>query len=310
MKLKRFAALFLIVAAIGSFACCSKEEPEKPKKDLSGLKDEQVIETLLAEYRGLSFSAATYEAEVTCSYSGNEATVSVKASVLDSAFSLSSVTNVGETSQTSEMVFVDGVLYLSLMGEKTKVSLGSDAAGERMEQQLPFVLKDLSVFEKQDLLRGEDGSYVVVLSQASEELLSVLDLQSVLPSDASSEENSDAEEDSEAEEDGETSVESVSAEITRVKDPYLSLSFGSDGALQKISLGLVAVVSDDGADADMRLEVVYRILTTDRAEISVKAPADAAEYESLAGNTTDDAGADASSGSGSEGGGETTDTEN
>ena len=96
MKLKKILSLLLSLSLVFSFAACSQEEPETPKKDLTGLKDEEVIEELLSGYEGLQFSAATYEANLRCSYGGNEISVSSKVSVKGEDFSLASATTLGE----------------------------------------------------------------------------------------------------------------------------------------------------------------------------------------------------------------------
>lgn len=266
--------LFLLMALVMVFSLCAcnggaqdpSAEPSMPQ-----LSDEETIDYLLEKYEGLNYPAVSYDLSASFSVEEQEIRMTGQVAVKNESLSLKTTTAVGETSVDYRCVYVDGMLYVDALGVKMKSPATADQAGSVLENQQFFDLEDTDIFRDRTLLRSEDGSFLVVLSLPSEDVLSLLNLSSVLSAE-----------------------EGEEIRFTKTSDFYVSLAFSPEGNFQKMTVGGTVTVTDNGVETSLEMEVVTRILSVDPAEITVTAPEDADLYLLVENETpsTDSEGAD------------------
>lgn len=278
--MKRFFAILLLVCMSFSLAACS-QEPEREKEDLSKLSDEKIVERLLSDYRKAKYPVVQYEGSVFVTVAQTTLEMRYEASVNGTDLSYKAFAE-EETQPVLSVVCVNGTVYLDMMGVKTKTA-DTDLVASYAE--LPFVLEDLDVFAKKDLLRTENDAYVLVLSEPSDAFIGQYGLEDMIESQLPSE---DGEDDSEA-----------PIEIRSLEGTFVSIVFSTAGEVQQLTVGVSARVLYDGEEMDLSMEAVYDILSRDAASVVVTAPSDASEYEDLSSEDTD-ADSDASSDSSSD----------
>lgn len=278
--MKRFFAILLLVCMSFSLAACS-QEPEREKEDLSKLSDEKIVERLLSDYRKAKYPVVQYEGSVFVTVAQTTLEMRYEASVNGTDLSYKAFAE-EETQPVLSVVCVNGTAYLDMMGVKTKTA-DTDLVASYAE--LPFVLEDLDVFAKKDLLRTENDAYVLVLSEPSDAFIGQYGLEDMIESQLPSE---DGEDDSEA-----------PIEIRSLEGTFVSIVFSTAGEVQQLTVGVSARVLYDGEEMDLSMEAVYDILSRDAASVVVTAPSDASEYEDLSSEDTD-ADSDASSDSSSD----------
>ena len=265
MNLKRMGIFVWVLVLLFSCAACGTPSEESPSSEHLGEKsDEETIDLLLKGYQGLNYPAVSYEAEYVFSLSGINVSVRSEVAVKGTDVSSSTETTVGETVVNHSFVYADGILYLNASGTKIKGEAPSAEVQASLDAQLPFVVKDTGLFRKQSLLRSEDGSCLVVLSDPSVDVTEQLNLSTVSS-------------DSESEDSGE---ESSGPLFTETSDFYVSLSFSASGDLEKMTVGGNVTFVEDGLESQMSMRVVYRILSTDASQISVTVPEDGDSYVS------------------------------
>lgn len=264
MLKKSLLLVLILVLALSLVACGAPEEEAPTSESLPGMTDEATVNYLLGKYKGLNFPAVSYEVSSLFHLEGLDIRTEAEVSVKGGDFAAFTETTVGDVAVNYNFRYVQGILYVEALGAKVKGPASAEEAQSALDRQLPFVAEDLGIFRRKDLLRSEDGSCLVVLSDPSVDVTSLLNLSAV----ASREEASQ-----------DASEEDTGIRFTKTKDFYLSLSFSSEGALQKMAVGGEVTVLDEGAESQMKMEVVYKILSTDAAQIAVTVPEDGDEYQ-------------------------------
>jgi len=181
-------------------------------------------------------------------------------------------TKVLDTTVAQEMVYVDGTLYVSALGVNVKGPATEAEARKALEaMQVRIPDDNLGAFSQKTLLRSEDGSCRVILSEPTVDLLSLLNFSHLIAQE-------DGTEDAPAE--GEEAVlpEEESLRFTKISDVYLSLAFSAEGTLTGMELGGDVTCLQNGVESLMTLKVTYKILSTDPAQVQVAPPADGDSY--------------------------------
>lgn len=247
MNCKKLLSLLFAAILCFSFSACNQveEEPEITPETLAEKSDEQIIDILKKNYSAYHPTALSYEADITYSTAG-QTTYATHTEVLVNGTNQRSETEITAPTKTAPviMTLADGIWYVEGDGQKIKYP-----AEEEMAIEYPFLM-DLSSFTKNTLLRSEDGSYVLVFHQPSNEADSLLN----------------------------EFMQSEESTVTGFSNAYVSLLFSSGGGLDRVSLGITYTVSLDEVETEMDVLIEYRILSTDPRATAISAPEDADTY--------------------------------
>ena len=267
MKLKSTLALVLGLILLVSFGACSYELPLAPSTEqLQGMSDEETVTYLLSNFKGLDLPAVSYEMKAEYTLADTVVLLTAQVARKGDNLSVATQTSVGDVSVPYSFTYVGGILYAEALGVKVKGPAALTEAEAALQQQLPFTAENLGMFGQKTLLRSEDGSCHVVLSDPTVDVTGLLNLSAVAKDSEDVPETEDP------------SVE-TGIRFTKTTDFYVSLSFSPSSVLQKMTVGGDVTVLDNGVELQMKMEVTYRILSTDPAQISVAAPADADQYQ-------------------------------
>lgn len=245
--LKKVVLLLLLWCFCLSLAACAPSgDPSQPAEK----SDEEMISSLLADCKGLDLPNISYKTEFSVEIPGQgsfvlEALVSVKgpSCAMEQTLSL-----MGQTATTA-YCYSDGIFYATTAQGNVKSSL-EDPALVKEAVRADFLLAP-TLFTEKRLLRSEDGSFYVVLSQADpashEEIAQQLAVM------------------------GELKFSSLS-------DIYTSLHFSSDGKLLGGVSGFTMTLLDGGSEFQVEVEGVHEVLSLDPSQITVTVPENADAY--------------------------------
>ena len=241
--------LLLGCFCISLAACAPSGEASQPS---AGEKsDEEIIALLLADCQGLDLPDISYHTEFSLEIPGQgslslEALVSVKGQDR----SMEQTVSLLGQSATMAYCYTDGVFYVTSAQGNVKSSL-EDPVLVKEAVRADFLLAP-TLFTEKRLLRSEDGSFYVVLSQADP---------------ASHEEIA-----------RQLAVLGGEMQFSSLSDIYTSLHFSPDGKLLGGVSGFTMTLLDGGSEFHVEVEGVHEVLSLDPSLIAISVPENADSY--------------------------------
>lgn len=253
MTLKKILALLLTgILCLSLCACNGGEGPEMDAQSLAELSDGEIIEILKKNYGEFSPTAVSYDGEMTFRVS-DQVIYSSSSLVLINGTNRTSTTTVTvpENTKPVTMTLFDGTWYVESDGQKVKYP---QTEADEVEEY-PFLFDNLEDFSQNTLLRGEDGFYYLIFHGLTEEKSAFL--KDYVNSSLSQEET---------------------VTVKGFSDPYVTLTFSSEGKFTGSALGMTYTMSQDGVDTPVEAKIEFRIRSTHAAEVVISLPSDAEAY--------------------------------
>ena len=254
MNFKKILLLFLAAALCLSLGACGEtpDEDEALRKDLSAMSDQELTATLLANYEAYE-EPGVFIGEVSWLYrSGDSVIASMTGSVRSTgaARTMTRTASVGESTRTETYTYVGGVCYFH--HDKIKASAEPDAVSAYFAARYPqFGRVSEYYFARKDLLRSEDGSYLLVLSEPSADVAPSADITGPLTAAGN---------------------ETPPVTLSGVTDLYLTLCFSAEGKLTGQTLGFDCKMTADGIETEGEVLFQFRITSTDPVQNVISAP--------------------------------------
>lgn len=254
MKFKKILFLLLAMALCLSLAACGEtpDEDEALRKDLTAMSDEELTATLLANYEAYE-EPGVFVGETSWLYrSGDSVVASMTGSVRSNgaARTLTRTVTVGESSRTETCTYVGGVCYFH--HNKTKASAEADQVSACFAARYPqFGKVSEYYFARKDLLRSEDGTYLLVLSSPSAGIAPSADITGPLTAAGN---------------------ETAPVTLSGYSDIYLTLLFSAEGKLTGQTLGFDCKMTADGIETEGEVLFKFRITSTDPVQNVISAP--------------------------------------
>ncbi len=259
-----------IALCFGFSACHSESEPnpEVSRQQLAAMEDDRLILLLLEQY-AVYTEPAVLSAEMSWSYRSGDTVIAsmtgeIRSTGVDRKMSLTRTAQ-GKTVAES-YIYSNGVCYFN-QGEKKKATAESGEVASYFRKRYPSfgAVADYG-FTGKELLRGDDGSYSLVLFApangipASADILSPL---SLAPTGTA----------------GNSGEGGESVEMTDFSDIYLTLIFSSEGKLLGQTLGFDCKMISDGVETEGTGILKFRIRSTDPIQPPIPTPDDAESYK-------------------------------
>lgn len=261
MKIKKFLLLFLAAALCLSLGACGEtpDLDEELRKDLSAMSDNDLTSTLLANYEAYE-EPGVFVGEYSWLYrSGDTVVASMTGSVRSNgaARTLTRTAAVGESSRAETYTYAGGVCYFH--HDKIKASAEPDAVTAYFAKLYPqFGKASEYYFARKDLLRSEDGTYLLVLSSPSAGIAPSADITAPLTAAGN---------------------ETAPVTLSGFSDIYLTLRFSAEGKLTGQTLGFDCKMTADGIETEGEVLFKFRITSTDPVQNVISAPDGADAFE-------------------------------
>lgn len=265
MRLKHLLLpLLAVLLCLGLTACgTTTEAPEKVRKDLAAMTDEQLIPVLLENYSD-GQEPTIFSAEMSWLYRSGETVIAEMEGTTrrnGNDRMLSVTYTVGETSKQEEYVYRDGICYVNA-GTKRKASKSAEEVAAYFATLSPVFGKASDYnFARKDLLRSDNGTYTLVLSSPAGGIPDSADIIKPL-----------------------TAAGNKTAPVTMsgFSDLYLTLFFSAEGTLLGQTLGFDCNMDDDGAVTEGTVLLQYAITSTSVAQLPIPLPAESDTYADAA----------------------------
>lgn len=265
MREKLWISVLLLLTVCCFFAACGA--PQSPSTDISGeelaeMADGELISVLLEKYAQYE-EPAVFSAEFSYRYRSGNTVLSqmegtVRSNGVDRILSLTRTVEGADSQET--YVQHNGICYLNDGTKKTKGACESVDAATYFASFYPSFGKVSDYnFAKQDLMRGDDGAFFLVLSIPANGVADSVDYQTPLTL---------------AQKEGETVTLS---DFSRI---YLTLCFSSEGDLTGQTLGFDCKINSDGAVTEGDVLFSFALTSTAAVQTPISAPEGVESYES------------------------------
>ncbi len=266
MRGKLLISFLLLLAVCGSFVACGTPKepvPEISREELAEMDDEELISVLLERYAQYT-EPAVFSAELSYRYRSGDTMLAqmegtVRSNGVDRILSLTRTVKGKDSSEN--YVQHNGMCYLNNGTKKTKGACESADAAAYFTSFYPTfgTVSDYN-FAQQDLLRGDDGAFFLVLSIPANGVADSVDYVTPLTF---------------------AQKEDEPVTLSDFSQVYLTLRFSSEGKLTGQTLGFDCKINSDGAVTEGDVLFTFALISTAAVQTPISAPDGAESYESV-----------------------------